>query len=375
MPQSIQRLSLDAFRNYDHVQLTLQSAPIILVGDNGAGKTNLLEAISLLSPGRGLRRAGIHELLNKHISRPWALAFAINGKQGDALIGIGADPQMNGEKRILRIDGKPARSQTQLAEHIHALWLTPDMDRLLCDSASERRRFLDRMTYALDPAHVTRVNRYEDAMRQRLKLLRDGVRDAAWMTALEDTMARDGIALAVARLLWREQISLHLQDDPAPFPRLSLHIEGAAEKLAVAHAALDAEDHLRMLLAQNRNSDAESGMTHIGPHRSDVHVTHLEKNALAEQCSTGEQKALLISLVLAQARLLTHLHGSAPLILLDDVTAHLDEKRRAALCQQILALGAQAWLSGTDARLFPGLKDTAQFFEVREGNVMFAQAD
>lgn len=371
LPQAIKRLSLDAFRNYDHLRLEVAPAPVILTGENGAGKTNLLEAISLLSPGRGLHRAAMQELFNKTISppRPWAAAFTVEGRQGEALIGIGADPDPAhmGEKRLLRIDGKPARSQGQLAELLDVLWLTPEMDRLLCESASERRRFMDRLAYALDHQHGTRINRHEDAMRQRLKLLRDGRMDDTWLRALEDSMARDAVAIAAARLIWLDQLRHHLQDDPAPFPRVALALDGAVENLLQNHAALDAEERLRTLLKAGRTEDAASGMTHLGTHRSDLAVHHIDKNAPADQCSTGEQKALLISLMLAQARLLLHMHHTVPLVLLDDITAHLDEKRRAALARQLLSLKAQAWLTGTDTSFFKAFGEEAQFFTVSHG--------
>lgn len=371
--QAITRLHLEAFRNYDTLNLELAPSPVILVGENGAGKTNILEAISLLSPGRGLRRAAIAELHNTHIppEKPWSAFFELHGKRGEVNIGMGRDPESTPEKerRLLRIDGKTAKSQTALADHANVIWLTPDMDRLLAESAGERRRFADRLAFALDPAHSTRINRYEEAMRSRARLLRDNVTDDAWLGALEASMAQDGIAIAAARNDWVQHICHHLNDDPHPFPRVTVSISGFLEKYLESHDALDAEALFKTMLKQNRPTDAASGITATGTHRSDLDVHHVTKDMPAHLCSTGEQKALLISLVLAQARLLSAIHQSTPLILLDDITAHLDEMRRDALAQQLLMLGGQAWLSGTDDSFFTAFKQKAQVLSIENGHV------
>lgn len=364
----IHQLSLNAFRNIESLTLTLEPAPVVLLGQNGAGKTNVLEALSLLSPGRGLRRAAVSELQQANNPAPFTLSFQLQGRQGAAQIGIGRD-SLHPEKRLLRIDGKSPRSQTALADHLTLLWLVPEMDRLLCDAASERRRFLDRLCFALDAQHSARVIHYETAMRARLKLLREAsLRDATWLEALEATMARHGMAIAAARLVWLEQIRYHLHDATSDFPKLALDIAGDCETLLQHYpAALDAEDKFRHMLQQNRHGDGESGTTRHGPHRSDLCVTHLEHQAPAARCSTGEQKALLISLMLGQTRLLHHLHHAAPLLLLDDIASHLDEKKRENLAAQLLGLGSQAWLSGTDAASFSGLQGKAQFFTLEKG--------
>ncbi|MDX1921725.1 MAG: DNA replication/repair protein RecF [Alphaproteobacteria bacterium] len=371
--QAIHRLHLEAFRNYDTLNLELNVAPVILVGENGAGKTNILEAISLLSPGRGLRRAAIAELHNTHMpdGKPWSAFFELNGKQGNVNIGMGRDPESTPEKerRLLRIDGKTAKSQTALADHANVVWLTPEMDRLLAESAGERRRFADRLVFALDPAHSTRINKYEEAMRSRARLLRDNVTEDAWLNALETSMAQDGIAIAAARNDWVQHICHHLNDDPHPFPRVSVTVNGFLEKYLESHDALDAEALFKTMLKQNREMDAASGITTTGTHRSDLEVHHVTKNMPAHLCSTGEQKALLISLVLAQARLLSAIHQSIPLILLDDITAHLDEMRRDALARQLLSLGSQAWLTGTDDSFFSAFKQNAQFFSIECGHI------
>lgn len=369
---AIRRLVLSHFRNYKQLELALIPGPVVLIGENGAGKTNLLEAISLLAPGRGLRRAALADLRERQApSLPWSAFFELAGRQGPVEIGTGSDPEAEAgaDKRIIHIDGRKETKQSELATHTSIFWLTPEMDRLLAESASERRRFADRLTFVLDPAHGTRVNRYDAAMRARAHLLREGPCDEAWISALEADMAREGIAIAAARLSWAEHLSSMLQQDPAPFPRLELRIDGMAEALLGASAALDAEDTLRGALKEYRVADAESGMTKFGPHRSDLAVYHVEKNCLASKCSTGEQKALLISLALAQARLVADLQDMAPLLLLDDATAHLDETRRAALCRTLLDLGLQAWLSGTDESFFEDFGGRAQTIHIKDGRI------
>ncbi len=376
MPQAITRLHLEAFRNIDILNLELNMSPVILVGENGAGKTNLLEAVSLLSPGRGLRRAASAELHNTRApaNQPWSAFFELRGKRGDVSIGMGRDPEssLEKERRLLRMDGKTVKGQTPLAEHVNVIWLTPEMDRLLCESASERRKFTDRLAFALDPTHSTRINRYEEAMRSRARLLRDGVMDDAWLNALETSMAQDGVAIAAARNEWAHNIRHHLHNDPHPFPQVTLTLHGHLEKFLESHDALDTETLFKTILKDNRALDANSGITTTGPHRSDCEVRHATKDMPAHDCSTGEQKALLISLVLAQARLLQTLHQSTPLILLDDITAHLDETRRDALATHLLDLGSQAWLSGTDDGFFIAFKQKAQFFGMEHGFIKAA---
>lgn len=366
---AITSLALDAFRNYDHQSMAVTGhGPVVLLGENGAGKTNCLEAISLLSPGRGLRSATMAEWQNAHVPRPWAIALQLENRDGQAQIGIGRDPD-NLDKRILRIDGKTARSLSALPSLVQTLWLTPERDRLLAENISERRRFMDRMVYALHPDHLTHINRYEEAMRNRNRVLQERASDAPWLNALEDAMAKDGVAIASARLHWLQALLPFMADDPAPFPRLALKLEGLAETQLLDQAAVDVEENLRRAFYENRSEDARSGTTRLGPHRTGLVVTHLGNQCTAELCSTGEQKALIISLVLTQTQLLTSLQNETPLLLLDDVMAHLDEKRRAALAQKILDLGVQAWLSGTDKGFFAGFGDKAAFYNVAQGHI------
>jgi len=313
-----------------------------------------------------LRGASIPEIQNHFVGRPWAFAAEIEGRQGESRVGIGADPESPRDKRVLRIDGKTGKSSSLLGQ-LSILWLTPEMDRLLAESASERRRFMDRLVFVLNAEHRARVSRYEEAMRQRLRLLREGPFDDTWLNALEDAMAREGMAIAATRKDWAEHLTAHFLADPAPFPPVHVHVEGFAEGLIEKKAALDAEETFRAALKENRQEDAACGMTQFGPHRSDLRVFHGASGLAAALCSAGEQKALLISLILAQARLLHTLHGTAPLLLLDDITAHLDEARREALAAQVLELRCQAWLSGTDAGFFDAFSGEAQFFHLEKG--------
>ncbi|MBI3419838.1 MAG: DNA replication/repair protein RecF [Proteobacteria bacterium] len=369
------RIALEAFRNYDHLTLEIAPAPVVLVGENGAGKTSLLEALSLLNPGRGLRSATLSELQNRFIAaRSWAVSAMAEGRQGQVQIGIGGDPEAPREKRVLRIDGKTGRAASTLLDHLSILWLTPEMDRLLSESASERRRFMDRLVFTLQPDHRARVSRYEEAMRSRLRILREGPYDDTWLKTLENSMAQEAVAIAATRKDWAERLTRHLPENPAPFPPLHVHVEGFAESLMISKPAVEAEDLLRAKWKESRDSDAGAGITEYGPHRTDLRIFHGGSGLAAGLCSAGEQKTLLIGLVLAQARLLAGLQGSTPLLLLDDITAHLDEARREALGAHILELGAQAWLSGTDAGFFDAFRGGAQFFHLDHGQTRIMAA-
>ncbi|MBM3534479.1 MAG: DNA replication/repair protein RecF [Alphaproteobacteria bacterium] len=358
---------LSDFRGYGAASIEADRRPVVLTGPNGAGKTNVLEALSLLAPGRGLRRARLSDL-DRQGGGAWAIAARLQrGRDEPVEVGTGRDPE-GGEKRVVRIDGKPARGQAQLASVGAIQWLTPQMDGLFLGSAGDRRRFLDRLVTGADPEHAGRLAAYEHSQRERLRLLRDGRADPTWLDALEDTMARHGVAVAAAR---RERV--HALDGATSgtghFPQAELRLTGSVESWLGEMPALGVEDRLKVRLAANRRLDGETGTTAEGPHRSDLEVTHVGRGQAARLCSTGEQKALLISIQLANARLVKGHSGAAPMLLLDEVAAHLDEGRRVALFEEILALGAQAWLTGTDVQLFRPLRGLAQFLRVADARL------
>jgi len=373
---SFAEISLVNFRSYAAAKLKPGHGPVVLAGPNGTGKTNCLEAISLLSPGRGLRGARIASLQRKvplstspegggPLSQsPWTVAATIARPDGEWEIGTGLASTSNGtQRRALYLNGAPAQA-ADLAELLPVLWLTPAMDRLFLDGASERRRFVDRLVFGLDSGHARRAARYERAMHERLRLLRDGIRDPAWLDGLEGTMAVEGAAVSAARLSTVEKLNgeLSARGVEGAFPCAHLALTGDAGDIAIEAPALQAA------LAASRTRDAEAGRTNTGPHHAELEVRHTQKRTDARDCSTGEQKALLISIVLANAWLQRKRRdGVAPVLLLDEIVAHLDGTRRAALFEEILALNGQAWLSGTDKALFAPLLPHAQCFAVAGG--------
>ena len=369
---AIDRLTLTNFRSYPSLRIEAAGAPVILTGANGAGKTNILEAVSLLVPGRGLRRAKMSEMACDHGDGGWAVAAQVRALSGPIALGTGftVDPTGRRERRTVRVDGETVSSQAEMAQHMGAHWLTPQMDRLFADGVSARRRFLDRLVYAWDPAHAGRVQSFEQSMRERLKLLKDQQNpDAGWLTALEDGMAERGMAVCAAR---RELIA-RLAPDAAkglgPFPGALLTLEGEVDTWLDSGPALEAEDRYKAKLAADRKRDQMSGRTHTGPHRTDLIVRHAAKGQAADVCSTGEQKALLIAIVLSNASLRGREEGCVPVLLLDEVAAHLDELRREALFDHLQALGAQVWLTGTDDALFGSWKNKAQIFEIENSGL------
>jgi DNA replication and repair protein RecF len=375
----VTRLALTDFRNYRSARLDLDPGPVVLTGPNGAGKTNLLEAVSFLSPGRGLRGARLGDIDRRPSSddadaadaAAWAVAATVETGRDAVRIGTGRDPAGT-ERRVVRIDGEPARGQAALGELLGIIWLTPQMDRIFIEGPSARRRLLDRLVLGLDPAHASRVASYEHALRERSRLLRDGQAshrpaDPAWLDAIDETIAAQGVAVAAARREAVERLDAVCAAAIGPFPRARLRLVGTVEEWLGDMPALAAEERLKTALAQNRAADALSGGAAIGPHRSDLAVTHAEKNVPAESASTGEQKALLIAILLGHARLQRAVRGAPPLLLLDEVTAHLDARRRAALFEEILDLAGQAWLTGTEAALFAPLQAAARFLSVADG--------
>src|SRR5579885_70617 len=379
MRPAVTRLHLTDFRGYAATRLEVEDRPVVLTGANGAGKTNLLEAISFLAPGRGLRRARLSEIDRRVPPAkptalppgPWAVAARLATPRVEVQIGTGRDSASDsGERRIVRIDGAKAKGQGALAEHLHLAWLTPQMDRLFAEGSGGRRRFLDRMVLGFDAGHAARLSAYERAMGERARLLQDGPAEPAWLAALEETMAADGIAIAAARREMTARLDAECAAAPGPFPQARLALAGEVEDWLGAMPALDAEEAFRRRLAAGRRADAESGTTLCGPHRADLVVRHVGSGMAAAACSTGEQKALLIAILLAHARLRKRSSGAPPILLLDEVAAHLDGTRRAALFAALDALEAQAWLTGTEPALFAGLAGIAQFFTVADAAIV-----
>lgn len=374
---ALSALRLVNFRSYIDATLKVPATPVVIVGPNGSGKTNCLEAISLLSPGRGLRTARLSDIQRKAphdtgfregepVPALWAVASTIVRADDNWDIATGLVPTANdtNARRTLHLNGAQAVA-ADIVELVPVLWLTPAQDRLFMEGSTERRRFLDRLVFGLDPLHARRASRYERAMRERLKLLRDGSNDAVWLDALEETMAENGAAITQARLdtidVLNAELSARARAGSFPCAHLGLE-DGMGKDGADANALL-------IHFTKSRRRDAEAARTSVGPHLSDLVVRHTGKRAHARDCSTGEQKALLISIVLANAWLQKRRNdGAAPLILLDEVAAHLDETRRSALFEEILSLSAQAWMTGTDESLFTSLKGgSAAFLSVDDG--------
>ena len=361
-PLAVTQLRLSNFRSYVSGALMLSGAPVVLAGPNGAGKTNILDAISLLSPGRGLRGAKLSEHVHKGPAPSegalWAVAATVTRGGTDYEIGTGLTLSANGgEKRHVRLNGVEAKSSADLGDVVQMIWLTPAMDRIFIESAGGRRRFLDRLVLGFEPSHARASTRYETAMRERARLLKYGPRDPTWLDGLENEMGEAGIEIARARATTLERLNRALSERQGVFPSAALALTGEM---------FDDAQTLRNALAATRLRDAETGRTLVGPHLTDLNARHTAKRADARDCSTGEQKALLISIMLADARELARARGGlAPLLLLDEIAAHLDTMRRTALFAEISALGAQAWMTGTDLSLFDEVE--AQIFAVEDG--------
>ena len=377
----VERLTLTNFRNYSAARLDLTPDPVVLLGANGAGKTNLLEAVSLLAPGQGLRRVPFPQLARIGGSGDWAVAARVHTPRGAVDIGTGRLPDVisaeSGARsgRLVRIDGVPQSGSGALADWIEMVWLTPAMDGLFTGPASDRRTFLDRLTLCFDPGYRTRAGQFERAMRQRNRLLQDGATEDALFSGLELIMAETGVATAAARAqaaaALEATIALRRARDPqSPFPWSRVALEGWIEERLARQPAVDVEDAYRALLRRERERDRAAGRTLVGPHRTDMVVEHGPKAMPAQVCSTGEQKALLIGLVLAHAELLTERRGgAAPILLLDEIAAHLDVSRRSALFQELLRIGSQTWMTGTDRHPFSALEDSALFLHVEDGRI------
>ncbi|GFE49402.1 DNA replication and repair protein RecF [Roseobacter cerasinus] len=351
-------LVLSHFRSHKIGRLALDGRPVALYGANGAGKTNVLEAVSLFSPGRGLRRSSAEDMTRRPEALGWKLSGVLQAPQQVHEIEIWSE---GGAARQVRIDEKAA-PQVALGRIARVLWLIPAMDRLWIEGAEGRRRFLDRMTLSFEPGHAEATLAYERAMRERNRLLKDMVRDPGWYAALETQMAESGVVIDKNRRAALEQLAEAQEDAQTAFPAAELtltHAEG--------HLPQTVED-VRVALAESRPRDVAAGRSLIGPHRADISGVYAAKGVPAKDCSTGEQKALLVSLILANARALARGFGAPPILLLDEVAAHLDPDRRAALYDEIAALGAQAWMTGTEQELFAAMGDRAQYVEVRDSD-------
>lgn len=374
---SVRRLTLTDFRCYKRLRVDTDGAPVVLTGANGAGKTAILEALSYLAPGRGLRRARLGDVTRRGAGAGWAVAARIKRPGGEevelgtgTVTGEAAEGDTGASKRrTVRIDGASARGPAALAEALSVVWLTPRMDRLFVDAASGRRRFLDRLVYGFDATHARRVAAYDRALRERARLLQNGGASESWLAALEETMAELGIAVAAARRETVARLEGALCHAVGPFPATALALRGTIEDGLDAMPAIEVESEFRAGLREMRGRDRETGGAGIGPHRGDLSVHHLANDLPADQCSTGEQKALLISIVLADVRIKAVREGGPPLLLLDEVAAHLDGERRNALFAEIVALKGQAWLTGTEPSLFAGLQGHAEFLDVADAQV------
>ena len=367
---SVRRLKLLDFRNYAELTLPLGSGHVVLTGENGSGKTNLIEALSFLSPGRGLRRASYDDVARASASDGFAIHAVLDCMiYGDVEIGTGTAGGGEAGRKV-RINGNAAAGD-ELLDYARILWVVPSMDGLFTGGASDRRRFLDRMVLAIDTGHGKRVLDYEKAMRARNRLLSDGNSDNQWLDAIESQMAELGIAIAAARAEAMRLIAAMIERLPAegPFPKADCFLEGSLEQRIGVEAALDLEEDFRRTMRDGRVRDRAAGRTLDGPHRTDLIVQHRPKSMPAALCSTGEQKALLIGLILAHARLTGELSGMAPILLLDEIAAHLDTGRRAALFGILDDLGGQAFMTGTDRSLFEALEGDAQFFNVAAGEL------
>jgi DNA replication and repair protein RecF len=370
----IQRLSLTHFRNYRAASVDVRGDLVVLAGPNGAGKTNCIEAISFLSPGRGLRRATLDDVADNQGDGSWAVAAEVEGALGLATLGTGIDKPAADEAtttRRCRIDREPVSSAAAFGDHLRMVWLTPAMDGLFLGAASERRRFLDRLVLAIDSGHSARVNALERSLRSRNRLLEDARADPHWLDAIEHETAQLAVAVAAMRseTVTRLQAALTARGEGSAFPTAIITLDGWMEIELLSEPALNVEDRYRAILREARPRDAAAGRTLDGPHLTDLNVIYAPKNTPAKDASTGEQKALLIGLVLAHAGLVAEMTGITPLLLLDEVVAHLDPGRRAALFDELDRLGAQVWMTGADPLAFAAVTSRAQIFDVEAGRV------
>jgi DNA replication and repair protein RecF len=373
-PSRIRRLTLTHFRNYRAASLQTRSDMVVLVGPNGAGKTNCIEAISFLSPGRGLRRATLDDVADNQGDGSWAVSAEVEGALGLATLGTGIDPpgpEEAAHSRRCRIDREPVASATAFGDHLRMVWLTPAMDGLFAGAASERRRFFDRLVLAIDPEHTSRVSALERSLRSRNRLLEVRNYDDHWCEAIERETAELAVAVAAMRGQTATKLAatLRARGDGSAFPSATIALDGWMENALVNEPATAVEDCYRDILRSNRARDAAAGRTLEGPHLTDLKVIYAPKNMPAREASTGEQKALLIGLVLAHAILVAEMTGIIPLLLLDEVIAHLDPNRRIALFDELTKLGAQVWMTGADPAAFAEVGASGEIFDVDSGRI------
>lgn len=365
---AIRQLTLTSYRNYQHLSIELQTRPVVLTGHNGAGKSNVLEALSLLTPGRGLRQAKLNEI--SCVSQPtrgWVVSAAVENNAGVNTVGTSYEADKS-QRRVIRINENTKRDHSALLDLFSMIWLTPHMDSLFLESSSERRRFFDRLVYAHYPSHADYLTEYQNLMRERLRVLQDHGHQHPWLNGLEQQMAEHAVAIASARRQHLKELSPFFLDDPL-FPIAHIEIIGDVEHALQDAPALKVEEGLQNIWAQQRQHDYYSGMTNTGPHRSDFIVHNKLSGLTAIQSSTGEQKILLLSILIAQANWQKNNQGSAPILLLDEVAAHLDPARRDRLFNHLINLESQFWLTGTDSDSFDGLRDLGQFFLIEKGLV------
>lgn len=376
----IQRLTLTHFRNYRAASLVVRGDMVVLIGPNGAGKTNCIEAISFLSPGRGLRRATLDDVADNQGDGSWAVSAEVAGALGLATLGTGIDPPA-GENaataRRCRIDREPVSSATAFGDHVRMVWLTPAMDQLFMGAVSERRRFFDRLVLAIDSDHSGRVAALDRSLRSRNRLLEDRNHDTHWLDAIERETAELAVAVAAMRgqTLTRLAAMLHARARDSAFPSAQIMLDGWMENALVNEPATAVEDRYRQSLRDNRGRDAAAGRTLDGPHLTDLTVVYAPKAMPARDASTGEQKALLIGLVLAHAQLVAEMTGITPLLLLDEIVAHLDPDRRRALFGELARLGAQVWMTGADPAAFVDVPIPADIFDIDKCRIVGRRRD
>ena len=385
----VSRLTLTDFRNYAYLRINADLCPIILTGENGSGKTNILEAISFLTPGRGLRGARLADikrispaLVSSEYTAPtdalnWAVSGVIKKNNEEYTLGTGAqknqreteDEIRTFERRIVQIDGQKVSSQAELGKYLCAIWITPQMDRLFLGGTQPRRSFLDRIVYAFDVEHAKRIANFEHLYKQWYQLLKSGSNDNSWLVSLEEEMGCLGVAIAAARRELVARLNTFIEKEPDDvFPNIMLELDGTIEKMLDKMAAVDVEDFYISNFKKSRRSVVTNDYVD-GINRTDFKVYYKKKHMPAELCSTGEQKSLLISIILAQTKCQILDKGFAPVLLLDEVTTHLDDTKRDALLHKIKDLKLQAWITSTESKIFDVLKNDAQFFNVKNNQI------